>query len=227
MTSRLRSLAAVACAVVLLAAGCASGDDNAAARTADLEARIADLESDLEAALATAAPTTTTTTTTTTTEPVEDYGVLTQREAACHAASAAKEVLVDAYNETADAINEADAAGLTAIGDFEADPASDDWDRVVAALDAYTMALAANVAPAVELRASNLDFIAACDGTELLGPAQILNAKAAVLAIDEDLAWFADEWCADLAADRDLEHFASCPPEALHLAEADYPPIPG
>ena len=205
---------------MLLAAGCASGDDNAAARTADLEARIADLESDLEAALQTAAPTTNTTTTTTT-EPVEDYGVLTQREAACYAAHAAEDMLLNAYNETIDAINEADKALLTAAGDFGADPAGDDWDRVVATIDAFTMAFAAHVSNAVESRPATIDFIAACDGLDIFGAGTILGAKARVLAIDEDLASFAGH-CADL----DFEHVVPCPPEALRLAEADYPPIP-
>ncbi|WP_420445560.1 hypothetical protein [Candidatus Poriferisodalis sp.] len=220
MTSRPRSFAAVACAVVLLAAGCASGDDNAAARTADLEARIADLESDLEAALETAAPTTTTTTTTSTaTTTAERYLSPAQREANCDEVSTANGVLVTAYNEAIEASHETLDA-LRAAGDaYEATPTDANWDRYVAAANAHATTRAANVAPAVGLRASYFEFIAACDGTDLFGPANILNAKAAVLAIDEDLAWFADQ-CAD------LEHLVTCPPEALRLAEADYPPIP-
>ncbi len=213
-TSRQRSLAAVACAVVLLAAGCASGDDNAAARTADLEARIADLESELEAALATDASTTATTTTTT-----EHYISPARQEATCDEVSTANGVLVNAHNETIGADNETLDA-LRAAGDaYETSPTDANWDRYVAALNARARTWAASVAPAVELRASYFDFIAACDGSELFGPADILSAKASVLAIDEDLAWFADE-CAD------LEHLVTCPPEALRLAEADYPPIP-
>ena len=220
MTSRPRSFAAVACAVVLLAAGCASGDDNAAARTADLEARIADLESELDAALATAAPATTTTTTTTTASTTaERYLSPAQREATCDEVSTANGVLVTAYNETVEASNETLDA-LRAAGDaYEASPTDANWDRYVAAANAHATTWAASVAPAVGLRASHLDFIAACDGPDLFGPANILNAKTAVLAIDEDLAWFADQ-CAD------LEHLVTCPPEALRLAEADYPPIP-
>ncbi|MCY4518988.1 MAG: hypothetical protein OXB99_17280 [Acidimicrobiaceae bacterium] len=214
MTSRLRSLAAVACAIVLLAAGCASGDDNAAARTADLEARIADLESDLEAALQTAAPATTTTT------AAERYISPARREATCDEVITAREVLVGAYNETISATNETLDALNAAIDAYDTSRTDANWDRNVAAAKAHTTTQVANVASAVELRASHLDFIAACDETELVGPANVLRAKAAVLVIDEDLAWFADEWC-DNAPD-----YAPCPPEALRLAEADYPPIP-
>ena len=214
--SRLRSPAAVACAVVLLVAGCASGDDDA--RTADLEARIADLESELEATLGTAAPATTTTTTATTTT-AERYISPARREATCDEVITAREVLIGAYNETISATNETLDALKAALDAYDASPTDANWDRNVAAAKAHTSTWAANVAPAVELRSSNLDFIGACDGTELVGPANILEAKAVVLAIDEDLARYADQ-CVD------LEHLVPCPPDALRLAEADYPPIP-
>ena len=200
----------------MLTVGCGAPSDNA--DTAALEARIAELEAERDTTTpVTAAPVTTTVVPGSTADgeplPRACYAFANDWAEATGAQSASSEAVLDAR-----------AAALDAGEDRDRHATDLNMGRYMAAMNATTAAHGRLLAHTVAARELLADALART-ATDLSECGLSEYARPAVRGADETIAAIA-EWCELVTPDVAPPGVRACPPEALRILEADYPPIP-